>query len=96
MNACDTSTSRVVSVLVAGTRVTLTAVAEGTATIRVTTSGLTAPDVHGGGRGRPFTDELIHPGVTPVRAVHFTESRMRIDGLRTVAGLGRFSETTRS
>ena len=32
-------------------------------------------------------------GVTPVRAVHFTELRTRIDALREAAGLGRFRWT---
>ena len=42
---------------------------------------------------RRFTDDPIEPGVTPVRAVHFTELRARIDGLRVAAGLGRFPWT---
>ena len=44
-------------------------------------------------RSAPFTDPEIVPGVTPVRALHFTELRTRIDGLRTAAGLGRFAWT---
>ena len=82
--------------LAAGARVTVTAVAEGTATIRVTATdpgGLTATQSFTVtvGAARPFTDEVIRPGVTPVRAVHFTELRTRIDGLRSAAGLGRFA-----
>ena len=94
--AVSSSAPRVVSVLAAGARVTLTAVAEGTATIRVTASdagGLTATrtfTVTVGGASAPFTDPDIVPGVTPVRAVHFTELRTRIDALRGSAGLGRF------
>ena len=97
--AVSSSAPRVVSVLAAGARVTLTAVAEGTATIRVTASdpgGLTATQtfsVRVGGSSTTFTDPEIVPGVTPVRAVHFTELRARIDGLRTAAGLGRFTWT---
>ena len=97
--AVSSSVPRVVSVLAAGARVTLTAVAEGTATIRVTASdpgGLTATQtfsVRVGGSSAPFSDPEIVPGVTPVRAVHFTELRTRIDGLRTAAGLGRFAWT---
>ena len=97
--AVSSSAPRVVSVLAAGARVTLTALAEGTATIRVTASdprGLTATQtfsVRVGGSSAPFTDPEIVPGVTPVRAVHFTELRTRIDGLRTAAGLGRFAWT---
>ncbi|MCY4508087.1 MAG: hypothetical protein OXG35_14190, partial [Acidobacteria bacterium] len=97
--AVSSSAPRVVSVLAAGPRVKLTAVAEGTATIRVTATdpgGLTATQtftVTVGGTSAPFTDPEIAPEVTPVRAVHFMELRMRIDGLRTVAGLGGFAWT---
>jgi len=41
----------------------------------------------------PFTDDPLQPGVTPVKAVHFTELRTRIDVLRSAAGLLRFSWT---
>ena len=97
--AVSSSAPRVVSVLAAAARVTLTAVAEGTATIRVTASdpgGLTATQtfrVTVGGTSAPFTDPEIVPGVTPVRAVHFTELRTRINGVRTAAGLGGFPWT---
>ena len=97
--AVSSSAPRVVSVLAAGARVTLTAVAEGTATIRVTASdpgGLTAAQTFSvtvGSRSAPFTDPEIVPGVTPVRTVHFTELRTRIDGLRMVVGLGGFPWT---
>ena len=40
-----------------------------------------------------FTDDPLRPGVTPVRAIHFTELRARIDSLREAAGLGRFRWT---
>ena len=85
----------------AGARVTLTAVGVGRATIDVTATdpgGLSATQaftvtvvvmVTGGG----FTDDPIVPGVTPVRAVHFTELRAHIDALREAAGLGRFRWT---
>ena len=94
----SSSAPRVVTVLAAGGRVTLTAVAEGTATIRVTATdpgSLTATQTFTVvvGAARPFTDEVIRPGVTPVRAVHFTELRTRIDGVRSAAGLGRFAWT---
>ena len=95
----SSSTPRVVSVLATGARVTLTAVAEGTATIRVTATdpgGLTVTQSFTVTVGAPrlFTDEIIRPGVTPVRApVHITELRTRIDGLRTAAGLGGFAWT---
>ena len=41
----------------------------------------------------PFTDDPIVPGVTPVKAVHFTELRTRIDVLRREAGLASFPWT---
>ena len=97
--AVSSSAPRVVSVLAAGTHVTLTAVAEGAATIRVIASdpgGLTATQTFSvtvGSSSPPFTDPEIVSGVTPVRAVHFTELRTRIDGLRTAAGLGGFAWT---
>ena len=34
-----------------------------------------------------FTDDPLRPGVTPVKAVHFTELRTRIDALRRTRGL---------
>ena len=42
---------------------------------------------------RGFTDVPIPPGVTTVRARHFTEQRERIDDLRAAAGLGQFRWT---
>ncbi len=98
--AVSSSAPQVVTVLAAGARVTLTAVGVGRATIEVTATdpgGLSATQaftvtvvvtVTGG-----FTDDPIVAGVTPVRAVHFTELRARIDALREEAGLGRFRWT---
>ena len=98
--AVSSSAPDVVTVLAAGARVTLTAVGVGRARIEVTATdpgGLSATQaftvtvvvtVTGG-----FTDDPIVPGVTPVRAVHFTELRARIDALREEAGLGRFRWT---
>ena len=40
-----------------------------------------------------FTDDPIRPGVTSVKAIHFTELRMRIDVLRRKAGLVPFPWT---
>ena len=92
------SSPDVVAVMAAGARLTLTAVSEGTATIRVTATdpgGLSATQafrVTVEARVRaPFTDDPIVPGVTPVKAVHFTELRTRVDALRSAAGLARFS-----
>ena len=96
----STSAPRVVAARAAGARVTLTAVGEGTATIRVTATdpgGLSAiqsftvtvsTTVSGS-----FTDDPLQPGVTPVKAVHFTELRTRIDALRAGTDLGRFAWT---
>ena len=98
--AVSSSAPHVVTVLAAGARVTLTAVGVGRARIEVTATdpgGLSATQaftvtvvvtVTGG-----FTDDPIVAGVTPVRAVHFTELRARIDALREAAGLGRFRWT---
>ena len=41
----------------------------------------------------PFTDDPLVPGVTPVKTVHFTELRARINALREAAGLAPFSWT---
>ena len=97
----SSSAPRVVTARVAGARVTLTAVSAGWSRVRVTAAdpgGLSAaqsftasvPTTTGTGR---FTDDPLRPGVTPVRAVHFTELRERIDALGEAAGLGRFRWT---
>ena len=91
----SSSAPRVVAVSTAGARVTLTAVSGGTATIRVTATdpgGLSAAQsftVTVPAAGARFTDDPLQTGVTPVRAVHFMELRVRIDLLREAAGLGR-------
>ena len=92
------SSPPVASVSVLGSRVTVTPSSEGAALVTVT-----ATDTGGTNTAatqsfavtvvRPFTDHPIVPGETPVRAVHFTELRSRIDGLRVRAGLGRFAWT---
>ena len=87
---------QVVTVLAAGPRVTLTAVGVGRATIWVTATdpgGLSATQAFQVRVSAPFTDDPIVPGVTPVRAVHFTELRARIDAVREAAGLGPFRWT---
>jgi hypothetical protein len=38
-----------------------------------------------------FTDDPLRSGITVVRAVHITELRSRIDGLRSRYGLGAFT-----
>ena len=35
-----------------------------------------------------FTDDPMMPGVTPIKAVHFTELRTRIDAPRNSGGAG--------
>ena len=96
--AASSSAPQVVTVGAAGARVTLTAARAGTAAIRVTaadpgglsaTASFTVTVTPAGS----FTDDPLRPGVTPVRAVHFTELRTRIDALRRNAGLAPFSWT---
>ncbi len=93
------SAADVVTALAAGARVTLTAVGEGAATVTVTATdpeGLSATRsfaVTVGGLRGPFTDDPLVPGVTPVKPIHFTELRTRIDARRETAGLARFSWT---
>ena len=82
----------------AGTRVRLTAMGVGTAAIRVTATdpgGLSATQSFTVtvGVAVPFSDHPIVPGVTPVKTVHFSELRTRIDVQRVAAGLGRFAWT---
>ena len=92
----SSSAPDVATVLAAGARVTLTAVAPGRAVIEVAASdpdGLSASQAFRVRVTAPFTDDPIRPGATPVRAVHFTELRARIDMLRREAGLGRFRWT---
>ena len=94
-----TSAPAVASVAVSGSTVMVRAVATGTATVTVT-----ATDIGGSNKTAalgfrvtvervpltPFTDDPILPGVTRVKAVHFTELRERIDLLRDGAGLAPF------
>ncbi len=95
----SSSASGVATVQALGPRVTLTGVGEGVATMRVTATdpgGLSATQhfrVTVAAAPAPFTDDPIQPGVTPIKAVHFTELRTRIDILRTTGGLRRFRWT---
>ena len=90
------------AVAVLGSTVTVTPTGEGTATVTVTAtdaggSNGTATQAFmatvGPAGARRFTDDPIVPGVTPVRAVHFMELRLRIDVLRREAGLAPFGWT---
>ena len=96
----SSSTPQVVTASVTGAFVMLAAAREGAATIRVTATdpgGLSATQSFTVtvevSVSVPFTDHPIRPGVTPVKAVHFTELRARIDALRRAAGLPAFSWT---
>ena len=96
--AASSSSPGVVAVLAAGARVTLTAAALGTAAIRVSATDAVGQSAAQSftvtvSRTAPFTDDPLRPGVTPVRAVHFTELRTRIGALRRGAGLGPFAWT---
>ena len=98
--AARSSSTGVVAVSVSGSTVTLTPVAAGRATVAVTArdpdgqsaTQSVAVTVGAAGRSR-FTDDPLRPGVTPVRAVHFTELRVRIDARRAAAGLVPFRWT---
>ena len=94
----SSSAPGVARVSVSGSRVTVTSVSEGTATVTVTAtdtggSNTTAIQVFTVTVPRRFTDHPIVAGVTPLKAVHFTELRTRIDGVRVAAGLARFPWT---
>ena len=96
----SSSAPQVVTASVTGALVMLAAGSEGAATIRVTATdpgGLSAAQSFAVtvamSPSGPFTDHPIRPGVTPVKAVHFTELRARIDALRRVAGLQAFPWT---
>ena len=96
------SAPTVAAVAVLGSTVTVTPTEEGTATVTVTatdaggsngTATQTFTATVGLSGARRFTDDPIVPGVTSVRAVHFTELRVRIDVLRREAGLAPFGWT---
>ena len=96
----SSSAPQVVTASATGAFVMLAAAGEGAATIRVTATdpgGLSAVQsftvMVEALVSVPFTDHPIRPGVTPVKAVHFTELRERIDALRRAFGLQAFSWT---
>ena len=94
------SAPSVAGVSVSGSLVTVSPASEGTALVTVTAtdaggSNTTATQsfaVTVGAAGS-FTDHPLVAGVTPIRAVHFTELRERIDALRAAWGLGPFAWT---
>ncbi len=76
---------------VSGSTVTVTPVAPGTATVTVTATDTGGSDTAATQTlevlvTMPFTDHPIVPGVTPVRAVHFTELYQRINDLLAAVG----------
>ena len=98
--AATSSAPAVATAAVSGSTVTVTPVAPGTSTVTVTAtdtggSNTAATQTFGVTVPRPFTDHPIVSGVTPVKAVHFTELRARIDALRREGGLAPFPWTDR-
>ena len=96
--AVSSSAPDVVAALASGARAILTAAALGAAAVRVTATdpaGLSAAQSFTVRvtRTAPFTDDPLRPGATPLRAVHFTELRTRIDAVRRAGGLGPFPWT---
>ena len=94
----SSSAPGVARAVAAGARVTFTSVGAGTATIGVTATDPGSLSAAGSFTVRvavpgTFTDEPIRPGVTPVRAVHLTELRTRIDARRRQAELEPFAWT---
>ena len=86
------SAPSVASVSVSGSVVAVTPAGAGAAVVTVTAtdaagSNTAATQTFSVRVVRPFTDHPIVPGVTAVKAVHFTELRARIDVLRREAGL---------
>ena len=90
-HTASSSPPQVVTATMTGEVVTVTAVGEGAAIVRVMATdpgGLTATQsftVTVAMRA-PFTDDPPVSGVTPIKAVHFMELRARIDAQRRVGG----------
>ncbi len=94
--AVSSSAPGVVAARAEGGRVILTAAALGGAEIEVTATdarGASATASFRASVTAAFTDDPLRPGATPVRAVHFTELRQRIDVLRREAGLAGYRWT---
>ena len=96
----SSSMPSVASVLVSGSRVRVTPVSEGSALVTVTATDISGSNTTAMqsftvtvGTRAPFTDHPLVAGVTPLRAVHFTELRSRIDGVRAAVELARFAWT---
>ena len=100
--AAASSAPAVAWVTVSGSRMTVTPVAPGTATVTVWATDTGGSNISASQRFTvtvpvtvpvPFTDDPLVPGVTPIKAVHFTELRARIDEVLVAAGLETFSWT---
>ena len=96
--AATSSTPGVATVSVSRSTVTVAPVAPGSATVTVTAtdtggSNTSATQTFPVTVPAPFTDRVLVPGETPLKAVHFTELRARIDAVRSAAGLERFAWT---
>ena len=90
----SSSAPHLVTARASGARLTVTAVGAGTATIRVTAvdpGGLSGSQSFGVRVTAAFTDDPLRPGETPVKAIHFTELRTRIDNLRRTAAREAFA-----
>jgi hypothetical protein len=94
------SAPTVTSVAAAGSTVRVGAVSAGAAVVTVTAtdpggSNTTVTQTFGVtvAARATFTDHPITPGATPIRAVHFTELRERIDALRLRSRLAAFPWT---
>ena len=88
----------VASVSVSGSWVTVTPVSAGTSLVTVLATDTGGSDTSATQTfvvtvPRPFTDHPIVAGETPVRAIHVTELRARIDALRTREGLTSYGWT---
>ena len=96
--AAASSSPGVAAAAVSGDTVTVTPVRFGSATITVTATDPGARSavqrfVVTVAARATFTDHPIVPGTTPIRAIHFTELRDRIDALRRRGGLPTFRWT---
>ena len=89
--AATSSAPGVASVSMSGSAVTVTPVAPGKSTVTVTATDTGGSDTSATQTfrvtvQRPFTDHPIVAGVTPIKAIHFTELRSRINAVRTAMG----------
>ncbi len=96
--AAASSSPGVASVSVSGSTVTVTPVSAGASVVTVTAtdrdgSNGSATQAFAVTVTASFTDDPLVPGVTPIKAVHFTELRARINALRASAGSARFAWT---